>query len=107
MFSWYSTPDQRSKLITKFYNHVPALVRHKEAVELVELAYNDYANVKERSLLLQEFYGSKFALFKDNSGQSLAEILSAHPEQKDQLITFMKKALMPLLDKYRIKSYST
>ena len=94
-----STPEQRSILITKFYNHVPVLVRHKEAVELVELAYNDYANAQERALLLQEFYGPKFALFKDTGGQCLTDILSAHPEQKEQLITHMKKALIPLVDK--------
>ena len=101
-FLYSSTPIQRGHMMTCFYNHVPTLVRHKEAVELVELAYNDYANAQQRSLLVQEFYGPQFALFKDGSGQSLGDILSANPEQRTKLIGHMKQALMPLLDKYDI-----
>ena len=97
-----SSPTQRGHLMKCFYNHVPTLVRHKEAVELVELAYNDYANVQQRSLLVQEFYGPQFALFKDGSGQSLSDILSANSEQRTKLIGHMKQALMPLLDKYDV-----
>lgn len=74
-------------------------MRHKEAVELVELAYNDYANASERSLLVQEFYGPQFAVFKDNGGQSLSAILAANPEEKTKLVEHMKTALTPLLDK--------
>ena len=101
-FLYSSTPTQRGHMMSCFYNHVPTLVRHKEAVELVELAYNDYANVQQRSLLVQEFYGPQFALFKDGSGQSLGDILSANPEQRTKLIGHMKQALMPLLDKYDV-----
>ena len=36
----------------------------KEAAELVELAYNDYANQGQRAALVEEFYGPSFALFK-------------------------------------------
>ena len=98
-FSFTSSPVQRSQLIKCYYGHVQSLVRHKEAIELVELAYNDYANASERSLLIQEFYGPQFAVFKDGSGQSLSAILSAHPEEKGKLIEHMKTALTPLLDK--------
>ena len=85
-FSFTSSPVQRSQLIKCYYSHVQSLVRHKEAIELVELAYNDYANASERFLLIQEFYGPQFAVFKDGSGQSLLAILSAHPEEKGKLI---------------------
>ena len=98
-FSFTSSPVQRSQLIKCYYSHVQSLVRHKEAIELVELAYNDYANASERSLLIQEFYGPQFAVFKDGSGQSLSAILSAHPDEKGKLIEHMKTALTPLLDK--------
>ena len=97
---YFSTPTQRGHLMTCFYNHVPTLVRHKEASDLIELAYNEYANAQQRSLLVQEFYGPQFALFKDESAQSLSDILSANSEQRTKLIGHMKQALMPLLDKY-------
>lgn len=78
---------------------MPSLLRHREAVELVELAYNDYANASERALLVQEFYGPQFALFKDNNGRSLAAILADNPEERGKLIEHMKQSLTPLLDK--------
>jgi len=40
-----------------FYGHVRRLIRHTEAASLVELAYNDYANVHQREALTREFYG--------------------------------------------------
>ena len=36
----------------------------QEASEVVELAYNDYANAAQRLSLLEEFYGPSFTLFK-------------------------------------------
>ena len=80
------------------YGHVTKLVRHREAVDVVEAAYNDHANAVQRSMLTQEFYGPQYALFKNKSGGDIAAILSAHPDKK-RLISTMKQALLPLLDK--------
>jgi pumilio family protein 6 len=99
----YCTPSQRSQLITSFYNHIPNLLRHKESIKIVELAYNEYANAKERTLMLQEFYGPKFGLFKDSNGKNISEILADNPDEKDHMICHMKKSLMPLLDKNLVK----
>ena len=74
-------------------------MRHKEGAEILEIAYNDYATAPQRSLLVQEFYGTQFALFKDNSGRGLGEILAGNPEQRSKLIGHMKQALIPLMDK--------
>lgn len=83
------------------YNNVVRLVKHTEAAEIVELAYNDYANASQRAMLMQEFYGPQFALFKDqeNSGQSLSEILTKNPDQKVKLIGHIKQAILPLMNK--------
>ena len=80
------------------YGHVTKLVRHREAVDVVEAAYNDHTNAVQRSMLTQEFYGPQYALFKKKSGGDMAAILSAHPDKK-RLISTMKQALLPLLDK--------
>lgn len=80
------------------YGHVTGLLRHREATDVVEAAYNDHANALQRSLLVQEFYGPQYAVFKDKSGGDMAAILSAHPDRK-RLISSMKKALLSLLDK--------
>ena len=36
----------------------------QEAAEIVECAYNDFANAQQRAALIEEFYGPSFALFK-------------------------------------------
>ena len=36
----------------------------QEAGELVEMAYNEYANQGQRAALVEEFYGPSFSLFK-------------------------------------------
>ena len=83
-----------------FYNNVVRLVKHTEASEIVELAYNEYANASQRSLLVQEFYGPQFALFKDcNSGRGLGDILAENPEDRAKLIGHTKQALLPLMHK--------
>ena len=82
------------------YGHVTKLIRHREAVDVVEAAYNDHANAVQRSMLTQEFYGPQYmyVLFKNKSGGDMAVILSAHPDKK-RLISTMKQTLLPLLDK--------
>ena len=78
--------------------HVKGLIKHKEAVELVEVVYNEYATAKERALLLQEFYGPQFTLFED-SGFTIDQILSTSPEQKETIIKYMKQMLINVLNK--------
>jgi len=41
-----------------FCGHVRRLIRHTEAASLLELAYNDYANARQREALTREFYGT-------------------------------------------------
>jgi hypothetical protein len=36
----------------------------QEASDLVEFAYNEYANAPQRLSLLEDFYGPSFILFK-------------------------------------------
>ena len=60
----YGTKEQRSVVFKSLHGHVPKMMRHKDAAEVVELAYNDYANVQQRQSLVEEFYGPSFALFK-------------------------------------------
>lgn len=40
------------------------IICYQEAAEILEFAYNDYANAAQRSALMEEFYGPTFALFK-------------------------------------------
>ena len=72
----------------------------------METIYNEYANGKQRNSLVQEFYGTEFALFKtpqsDTSTcapQSLGEVLAAAPDHQGRILQHMKDSLFPLLEK--------
>ena len=106
-------------MISSLYGHVRKLIRHTEGAEVVEMAYNDYANLGQRTALVQEFYGTEFALFKDarpegteshlsegacqedtpSPPKSLGEILTAHPVRRKGILSHMRDSLLPLLSK--------
>lgn len=100
-------------MIASLYGHVRKLIRHSEAGEVVEIAYNDYANAAQRTALIQEFYGSEFALFKSHAPQqappqdghaqphqeTLGEVLAANPARCKMILAHMRDSLLPLLDK--------
>ncbi len=106
----FSSVEGRQQIISRLYGHVRKLIRRAEASEVIEFAYNEYANLEQRTALVLEFYGSEFALFKDKiisdsspsspQGQDvLGDVLSQHPDKATKILTYMKDSLMPLIDK--------
>ena len=76
------------------------MVRHTEAAEILEIAYNDYANAGQRAALVKEFYGPQFSLFKDETTPTtLSELLKEKPELRASVMKHLKEAILPLLDK--------
>lgn len=105
-----SAPVERGRLISGFYGHVRKLIRHTEASEIVELAYNDWANAEQRASLIQEFYGPTFALFKhksegDSPPSSLAQILNENMDQREAILKHLKESLVPLIEKFVMTIY--
>ncbi|XP_076034574.1 pumilio and CPL domain-containing protein penguin [Oratosquilla oratoria] len=93
------TKQQRDKIMESFKGKVVELMTHKIACEVVELAYNDYANAKQRSSMVQEFYGPRFRLFKEEDVHNLGDALAKYPDQKEQILKDMKTYLQPIIDK--------
>lgn len=96
----HSTPAQRNTIISSLYGHVRKLIRHTEAAEIVEMAYNMYATAQQRTNLMEEFYGPQYALFKSTKSHTVGDILHSHEEQRPSIIKNMREALVPLLEKY-------
>ncbi|RDD40227.1 Pumilio-like protein 3 [Trichoplax sp. H2] len=99
----YGTKKQRDEIIKSFYGQVRKLIRHKEAAEVLETAYNDYANASQRATLIEEFYGPEFAIFKSSAGRTLNEVIAAEPNNKTKILKYMHDTLTPLLDRDVIK----
>lgn len=60
-------------------NNARRLITHKTAGPVVEFAYNEYANAKQRQAFAQQFYGPTFILNKSGNSQSLAMVCTATP----------------------------
>lgn len=95
----YGTKTQRTHVFQSMYGNVRKLIRHKEACEIVEVAYNDYANAQQRSALIEEFYGPSFALFKTGEVRSLEQIIESNPDKRDAILSNMKESLAILVEK--------
>lgn len=95
----FSTTAERNTIISSLYGHVCKLIRHTEASEIVEVAYNMHATAQQRTNLMEEFYGPQFALFKSTKAQTVDEILSSHEDQRSSILKNMKESLVPMLEK--------
>ncbi|KAK3730600.1 hypothetical protein QZH41_018820, partial [Actinostola sp. cb2023] len=95
----YGTREQKRFIIQCFYGKVKKLIRHKEASEILELIYTDYAVAAEKTSLVQEFYGPEFSLFKTLDNKSLVKILTDEPLKKPSILRNLKESLAPLVDR--------
>lgn len=55
---------QRQIIFDAFRGHCVSLLRLSSAAQVLESAYNDYANAQQRYNIIVEFYGVDFAYFK-------------------------------------------
>lgn len=81
------------------YGNVKKLMKHKQASQILEVAYNEHANNLQRSNLVEEFYGPSFALFKTAEARTLREILTANPEKKESILKNLRECLLAVIDK--------
>ncbi|XP_071800235.1 pumilio homolog 3-like [Asterias amurensis] len=99
----YGTKDHRARIMKCLHGQVCKSVRHKEAAEVLEMAFNNYANAMQRSALLEEFYGPRFAIFKEAGIHSLQDILSQQPEARQGIMEHMQKTLTQVIEKSVVK----
>ncbi|KAJ8040678.1 Pumilio-like 3 [Holothuria leucospilota] len=99
----YGTKEQKHQIMSSFHGKVCQLVRNKDAADVVEESYNNFANAQERSALMEEFYGPRFAVFKEKGVHTLDEILKKSPEMKEGILEHMLKLLPSLLEKSVVK----
>lgn len=92
------TKEQKSVIMQAMSGHVVEIMSHKIACDVLELAYNDYANAKQRSHMIQEFYGPRFRHFKEDIS-SLEAVLQKYPDLKKQILTDVYTSLQPIIDK--------
>ncbi|XP_052775179.1 pumilio homolog 3-like [Mya arenaria] len=95
----YGTKQHRSSVYKSFHGHVRKLIRHRIAADVVEYAYNEFANANQRLSLLEDFYGPSFCLFKTPDIKCLGQIMLSQPDKREMILRNMREALLPLIDK--------
>ncbi|XP_013407953.1 pumilio homolog 3 isoform X2 [Lingula anatina] len=95
----YGTKAQKNAVFKAFHGNVRKIVRHTVAAAVLEYGYNEYATAAQRSALMEEFYGPSFALFKSPNVTTLEQILKEQPTRRDMILSNMKEAITPLVDK--------
>jgi pumilio family protein 6 len=60
----YCSAKYRHLIIEEIAGKVIKLIRHKEAGSVVEELYSGFANSAEKNMLVLDFYGKEFSLFK-------------------------------------------
>jgi pumilio homology domain family member 6 len=93
----------RDMIIPEFYGHVKRLIRHPEASWIVDDIYRTVATPKQKAVLLREWYGPEFALFKPNadatSTSELSEILDETPEKRGPIMRYLLELINQLIQK--------
>lgn len=100
----YGTKEEKDKIIKSFYGKVKEMMKHGYASSVLEYAYNEVANAKQRGLLSQEYFGTEFSLFKDENKLTLGDVLpTLSTLQRTKILEQLKEELIALISKGSIK----
>ncbi|MCJ1385024.1 pumilio domain member 6 [Xylographa soralifera] len=96
----------RDLVIPEFYGHVRRMIKHPEAAWILDDVYRGAATPKQKAILLREWYGAEFAIFrseKDYKPQSdLKVLLTEHPEKRAPIMRSLFELINQLVQKKTI-----
>ncbi|KAL8794476.1 MAG: hypothetical protein Q9195_002949 [Heterodermia aff. obscurata] len=85
-----SDKDIRDMIVPEFYGHVRRMIKHSEASWILDDVYRGAATPVQKAILLREWYGAEFALFKVKDTAEVtadvASIMAKHPEKKKSVM---------------------
>ncbi|KAH9031960.1 ARM repeat-containing protein [Lactarius hengduanensis] len=96
-------PSHRLPMIMEFRSHVPRLLLHREASQVIAEIYELHTNSAERAILLRDFYGREAALLpltlssedttKDVRGGLPVVLQGASEDQRRRILASLKENL--------------
>ena len=93
----------RDIVIPEFYGHVRKMIRHPEAAWILDDVYRGAASPTQKALLLREWYGAEYAVFKQDSQKKLtadlSEILKQNPEKRGPTLRYLFDMINQLIQK--------
>lgn len=86
----HSDKDVRDMIVPEFYGHVRRMMKHSEASWILDDIYRGVATPTQKAMLLREWYGAEFALFKVKDtadvAADLAFIMAKQPEKRKSVM---------------------
>ena len=93
----------RDLIIPEFYGYVRRMMKHPEAAWILDDIYRGAATPSQKALLLQEWYGAEFAIFKargqSNLSADLKSLLGLHPEKRLPILRSLHDLINQLVQK--------
>ncbi|KAL9604524.1 MAG: hypothetical protein Q9219_000489 [cf. Caloplaca sp. 3 TL-2023] len=93
----------RDLIVPEFYGHVRRLIKHPEASWILDDVYRGVATPSQKAILLREWYGAEFAIFKaQGKGVTSAElktILKDQPEKRKPIMHALHDLINLLVQK--------
>ncbi|ELU16136.1 hypothetical protein CAPTEDRAFT_163846 [Capitella teleta] len=95
----YGTKVQRNFVFSQMKGNICRFIKHAQAGEIVEYAFNEFANVSERTAMIEEFFGPCYQLYKTPELTTLKEIIANNADKQEVILRNMKETLSVLVDK--------
>ncbi|KAF2401296.1 ARM repeat-containing protein [Trichodelitschia bisporula] len=93
----------RDIIVPEFYGHIRRLINHPEASWILDDIYRQKASKEQKAMMLREWYGPEFAVFKvaDKSKltANLSEILKENPEKRKPIMDYLHGMINQLIQK--------
>jgi pumilio homology domain family member 6 len=94
----------RDLIVPEFYGHVRRLIKHPEACQILDDIYRgSLATSSQKAILLREWYGPEFAIFRvegqDHVSSRLSDILEASPEKRSPIMRSLFELIKHLVQK--------
>lgn len=91
----------RDIVIPEFYGNVRKLIKHPEAAWILDDVYRGAATSQQKAILLREWYGAEFAIFKSTEKvtSDLTEMFKIFPEKKTTILRYLFELINQLIQK--------
>ncbi|KAF4632415.1 hypothetical protein G7Y89_g5718 [Cudoniella acicularis] len=95
--------DIRDLIVPEFFGHVRRLIKHPEASWILDDIYRGVATKQQKAIMLREWYGAEFALFRSDSSDKvpgdLSEILAEDAGKRAPIMRSLQELINHLIQK--------
>lgn len=98
-------PDDeiRDMIIPEFYGKVRKMINHPEASWILDDIYRGVATKEQKAIILREWYGPEFSLFRSRDDgdepAELSQILEESPEKRGPILKYLLDMINQLVQK--------